>query len=540
MSCVRRLIPTALVVALVAALVLPFCGCARKPQAPDLLRVRLRHDPPTLDPALANDSSSTGVLAPIFETLVKTDPATLELRPALATSWEVSKNGQTYVFHLRPEARFHHGRAVEAQDVVFSLTRLLRYDRPSPGAEILNPVVGATEYGSGRARTLDGIQAPDARTVRIVLALPYAPFLSRLSTIHASVVPRDLYDDPQEGYLRHPVGSGPFRFAEWRTAQSLRLERFAEHAPQAPALAGIEFRIIEDPGAALEEYRRGGLDILDELPPGASAGAAGEFGSQYQRWPMLASTHLLFNHAAPPVAGNVGLRRALNLAVDRARLCEQLSGGLNLPASGILPPGLPGFDPSRQAYHEDLEEARRLLAEAGYPGGRGLPPLTLLYNINPRIQQLAEQVQIDLARIGVRLELRSADGAGFLEAASSGMLGGRPLHMIRMGWTPDYPDPDALLGVQLLSRNAGLAGNFSRYHDAGVDRLIEEARRTLDESRRLDLYREVERRAADRDACWLFLYFLRDEVLVASRVQGLQPVVLGDWLIPYERLSLGS
>lgn len=529
----------ALAAALLAVALPAAAACARRgPDPSGLLRVRLRHDPPTLDPALAHDSSSTAVLSPIFETLVRADPVTLELRPGLAERWEVSGDGLTYTFRLRDGARFHHGRRVEAEDVVYSLRRLLRYDRPSPGAEILDPVAGAKDFAAAHERALPGLQALDARTVRIRLLHPYAPFLARLSGVHASVVPRERYEDAEEAYLRHPIGSGAFRFAEWKSAQSLRLLRFEQYAPRPPDLAGIEFRIIQDPAAALEEYRRGGLDILDELPPGASATAARQFGEEYRVWPMLATTHFLFNHAAAPVGGSVLLRRALNLAVDRSRLCETVMGGVPVPGSGIVPPGMPGFDASRPALREDLEEARRLLAEAGYPGGRGLPPLLLLYNSNPLIQRLAEQVQIDLARIGVRLELRGADGPGFLQSLASGQSGGRPVHIVRLGWSDDFPDPDAFLGVQLLSRNAGMAGNFSRYRDPGVDALIEEARRTLDPARRVGLYREIERRAVDRDACWLFLYFHRDEVLIAPHVRGVKPVVRGDWLIPYEMLSL--
>lgn len=528
--------------ALAAALPLvPLSGCGgRSPDPSGFLRVRLRHDPPTLDPALAHDSSSTAVLAPLFETLVQADPSTLELRPGLAERWEISPDGLTYTFRLRADARFHHGREVDAEDVIYSLRRLLRYDRPSPGAEILDPVAGARDFAAGHETGLPGLGAPDARTVRIRLLHPYAPFLSRLTAVHASIVPRDRYSDPEEGYLRHPVGSGPFRFAEWKSAQSVRLERFESHAPRLPALAGIEFRIIEDPSAALEEYRRGGLDVLDELPPGASATAREEFGEEYRLWPVLTTTQILFNLEAPPLKGNRALRRALNLAIDRQRLCEVIFSGVPIPASGILPPGMPGFDPARPAYREDLGEARRLLAEAGFPEGRGLPPLVLLYNTSPLIQRLAEQVQIDLGRVGVRLDLRSADGAGFLQSLASGRFGGRPVHLIRLGWSDDFPDPDAFLGVQLLGRNAGMAGNFSRYRDPGVDALIEQARRTLDPARRAGIYREIERRAADRDACWLFLYFHRDEVLIAPHVRGVTPVVRGDWLLPYQNLSLGS
>ncbi len=528
-----------LAAALLAALLLPACG-GRQPDESGFLRVRLRHDPPTLDPALASDSSSTAVLNPIFETLVGADPSTLELRPRLAERWEVSPDGRTYTFRLRAGAAFHHGRAVEAEDVVFSLKRLLRYDRPSPGAEILDPVVGAKDFAAAHEVELPGLEAVDARTVRIRLLHPYAPFLARLSAVYASIVPRDRYAGDEETYLRYPIGSGPFKFAEWKSSQSLRLARFEAYTPAPPALAGIEFRILQDPAAALEEYRRGGLDVLDELPPGASATADEEFGDEHKVWPLLVSNHLLFNHATAPLRGNPTLRRALNLAVNRRHLCEALFGGLHVPASGILPPGMPGFDPSRPAYGEDLDEARRLLAQAGYAGGKGLPPLVLLFNTNPQVQRMAEQVQIDLARIGVRLELRSADGPGFLQSLASGQFGGRPWHMIRLAWNADFPDPDALLGVQLLGRNAGMAGNFSRYRDAQIDALIEQARRTLDAARRVEIYRDIERRAADRDACWLFLYFQRDEVLIAPYVRGVAPVVRGDFFLPYEKLSLGT
>ncbi|MEE8538138.1 MAG: ABC transporter substrate-binding protein [Acidobacteriota bacterium] len=515
-------------------------ACARAPEGPDTLRVRLRHEPATLDPAFANDVTSTGVLGPIFDSLVSTDPETLEIRPALASAWEISDDGLVYTFHLREGAQFHHGRPVEAQDVVFSLTRLADPEHLTPGAEILESVIGSAAFREGRASGIEGLETPDDRTVRLRLEHPYGPLLARLSSVSASIVPRDIYNDPHETYLRHPVGSGPYRFTEWRAAQWLRLESFEHYPGGVPAIPRIEFRIIADLSAALAEFRRGELDILDELPPGARRNAPEEFGDQLHLWPILATTNIVMNLAVPPLAGNPQLRRAINLAVNRKHLCEVIMEGVPRPASGILPPGMPGFDPQRPPLREDVDEARRLMTEAGYPNGDGLPPLVLLFNANPRVQQVVEQVQIDLTRIGVRLELRTGDQAAFLEALSSGTWGGRTVHLVRLGWNADYPDPDAFLGIQLLSRNAGLAGNFSHYSDPEVDALIEEARSSMDERHRMELYRKIERLAVDRDACWLFLYFHRDEVLVARRVRGLRPLVTGDTTIPFEKLSLGG
>ncbi len=534
----RRIILRVLALGLCAGALVLAAACARAPEGRDSLRVRLRHEPATLDPARANDVTSTGVLGPIFDSLVRTDPETLEIRPDLASRWEISDDGLVYTFHLREGARFHHGRPVEAQDVVFSLTRLADPERPTPAAEILEPVIGSAAFREGRETGIAGLETPDDKTVRLRLEHPYAPLLARLSAVSASIVPRDIYNDPDEKYLRNPVGSGPYRFAEWRAAQWLRLESFEDYPGGAPAIPRLEFRVITDLPAALAEFRRGELDILDELPAGALRDAPEEFGDQLQLWPILATTHIVMNLAAPPLAGNPQLRHAINLAVNRKHLCEVIMEGTPRPASGILPPGMPGFDPQRPPLQEDLDEARRLLAEAGYANGDGLPPLVLLFNANPRIQQLAEQVQIDLARIGVRLELRTGDQAAFLEALSSGSWGGRTVHLVRLGWNADYPDPDAFLGTQLLSRNAGLAGNFSRYSDPEVDALIEEARTSLDERHRMELYRKIERLAVDRDACWLFLYFHRDEVLVSRRVRGLRPLVTGDTTIPFEKLSL--
>jgi peptide/nickel transport system substrate-binding protein/oligopeptide transport system substrate-binding protein len=244
-----------------------------------------------------------------------------------------------------------------------------------------------------------------------------------------------------------------------------------------------------------------------------------------------------FNHELPPFKGNRALRQALNYAVNKDYLCRVLQEGKDLPQTGILPPGVPGHDPALPGYPYDLARARQLLAEAGYPGGKGLPEIPLVYNNNENHQRVAVQVQSDLARIGVRVVLRNLDWASYLKAVEGEPGGPGEVAFFRMGWFADYPDPDNFLSVLLHSRNWGPAGNHSRYANPEFDRLVDQARTLSRWEDRLPLYRQAERIAVD-DAVWLFLYYYQDEALVKPRVKGLFLPATGDHMARLDDVTL--
>ncbi|HXH28955.1 MAG TPA: ABC transporter substrate-binding protein, partial [Candidatus Polarisedimenticolia bacterium] len=502
-----------------------------------VFRFRLREDPPTLDPALSTDNLSEAVLFNLFRGLVQLDPETLQVRPAVAASWSLTPDHRTYTFRLRDDAVFHNGRPVTADDVVYSFTRMLRRDTQAPRPYILEPIDGAREFEEGRAASIAGLRATDAHTVTIRLTRPYAPFLGMLTMINAAIVPREVYDDPARAYLRAPVGCGPFRFSRWEQSNFIELLAFDRYYDGRPTIDRITIRIIENLTSALQEYRRGGLDSLDQVPAPDDA-LYPELKDEIHRYPFIATGYFGFNLARAPFKGNVALRKAINYAVDKDYLWNVLMPGQSLPGRGLIPPGIPGYDPDLPGYPHDADRARRLLAEAGYPDGRGLAPIEIWVNTSEENRRLAQQVQADLKTVGIPTTLREVDWAAYLHAVEGTADTPGEAQMFRFAWNLDYPDADAILRPLLYSHNLGPAGNHVRYVNPTFDHLLDQALDEPDPEARAALYRRAERIAVMDDAVFLFLSYYESSTLFKPYVKGLVLTPLGEFRIPLEAIRI--
>ncbi len=517
-------------------------ACAPAGPAPkkeeQVFRFRLHEDPPTLDPALANDEFSESVVLNVNRGLVVLDPQTLEIQPAVAESWTVSPDGLVYTFRLRDGALFHNGRPVTARDVAYSFERLLRKETGSPRRFLLEPIAGAQEFTAGTSASIAGLAAPDERTIVLRLSKPFAPFLSELTMANASILPREAYDDPRKAYLRAPVGCGPFRFSRWEQANFIELLAFDRYYGGRPALDRVVVRMIENKTSALQEYIAGGLDSLDEPPDDNDTAMMAKVGAELHRYPFMGTGYIGFNLALPPFKGNVALRKAFNYAVDKQYLWGVLFPGSGTPANGIIPPGIPGHDPDLPGYPHDEAKARSLLAQAGYPAGNGLPPVSFWVNTSEDIRRIAEQVQSDLKKIGVDITIREVDWGAYIAAVSGSAEKPGQAPMFRFGWSLDYPDADAILRPLLHSSNWGPGGNFGRYKNAEVDRLIDQALVVTDPKERADLYRRAERIAVMDDPPWIFLNYYQARTLYKPYVKGVVLSPLGKFRLPLERLRI--
>jgi oligopeptide transport system substrate-binding protein len=517
-------------------------GCSRaappEARAEQVFRFRLHEDPPTLDPALANDQFSEAILLNVNRCLVELDPGTLELKPAVAESWTLSEDRLLYTFRLRDGVRFHNGRPLTSKDVVYSFTRLLTPGTNSPRRFLLEPVAGASDFIEGRSPTVAGLSAPDDRTVTVRLSRPFAPFLSELTMVNASIVPKEVYDDPQKGYLRAPVGCGPFRFGRWEQANFIELLAFDGYYGGRPAVDKVVVRMIESRASALQEYVAGGLDSLDEVPDSTDGPMLAKVGPEISRYPYIGTGYIGFNMALAPFKGNAALRKAINYAVDKKYLWEVLSPGGNTPANGIVPPGIPGHDEGLAGYPHDEAKARALLAQAGYPSGRGLPPISLWVNTGEGQRQIVSQIQSDLKNIGVTVTLREVDWGAYIAAVSGTKDTPGQAQMFRMGWNLDYPDADAILRPLLHSSNAGPAGNFGRYRNPEFDALIDQALGLSDPDKRAELYRKAQKIAVMDDAVWIFLNYYQSATLFKPYVKGVVLSPLGEFHLPLERLRI--
>jgi peptide/nickel transport system substrate-binding protein/oligopeptide transport system substrate-binding protein len=503
---------------------------AQAPKVGGTLRAVLTADPPTLDPAQTTDTTSSEVVRQVFDGLLELDER-LRPVPALAESFTVSKDQRVYRFVLRRGVRFHHGREAKAADVKHSFERAARGKRPW----VFEKIAGARAVIRGEAREISGITVVDDRTLEVRLDRPFAPFLHLMAYDAAAVVPREEAEKPGGAFASRPVGTGAFRFVSWRRDDQVVLERFREHFRGPAHLERIVFRIIPAELTRFNEYRAGQLDVTD-IPTGQCKAVQRDAALKGQAaiWPTLGTQAVRFNVERAPFS-DVRVRRAFAHAIDPALVVERVLEGCVPPARGILPPALPGYSPAVRRLAFDREQAKKLLAEAGFPGGKGLPPIPYHFNSGDLNQRIAELLQAQLREIGVKLELRRLDWAAHLKVIDDGGAG-----FFRQSWIADYPDPENFLTVLFHSRNVGAAGNTSRYRNPRIDALLDEADAMAPGTARDRRYHQVEQTLLD-DAVWVSLYHYASRALIKPHVRGLDRSALStapEFLVPLRKVWL--
>ncbi len=490
----------------------------------------LGHDPATLDPARIKDIYSRSVSQQIFDGLVQFD-RTLSIAPALAEFWKASRDGLTWTFVLRKGAKFHHGREVTADDVVFSLTRLLDPRIKSGAADLFLGITGAQDFRAGRASRVSGLVAVDRYTVRVSLSEALTPFVSALAVGHAKIVPRDVVEREGERFGARPVGSGPFRFVRWERGREIVLAANLDHFESAPRLSEVVFRIFpgNDADAMHQEFERGNLE--DAPPPTRDyARAIASTSHVHVKRPMISIRWYGLNTRSKPLDDR-RIRQALIHAIDRVALVQAVYANRHVLARGVLPPGTQGFNPTLQGYSYDPDKARRLLAEAGYPGGRGLRPITIWSSVRrEEIVQQHEEVRKYWAAIGVASRVEYVtDWPTFARSLDEGKL---PVFL--HGWYADVPDPDNFLFKLFYSRSPQ---NFFGYASPAVDDLLEQARGEREIIRRIELYRKAEELVV-ADVPVIPILHHTYERLFQPYVRSIEVNGLGDPYIPLRKIWL--
>ena len=473
--------------------------------------VRLYVDPPTLDPHLTTDATSAQIIVEVFGGLVTIDKD-LKVVPDLAESWAISQDGKVYTFRIRPDATFHDGKPVTAEDVRWSLERVTSPLTESPNVDqYLGDIVGVDEKLAGNSLEISGVRVIDDRTIEMTIDESKSFFLAKLTYPTAFVLDRFNVEADLKNWFRKPNGTGPFKMTEYRVGETLVLSRHDGYHLGAAKLAEVE--MILSGGTSMLMYENDEIDIagvgladIDRIiDPSHSLNqelvtAAPAFSIQY----------IGLNVNEPPL-DDIKVRQALNLAIDKKEIATIVLGDQVVPAKGILPPGFPGFNDSIMGYTFDPEMALRLLRDSKYGKDLdNLPPITITTpgsfgaNVSLDMEVILAMWEKNL---GIKTEFQQTEYATFLKD-----LNKRRFQMFDIGWIADYPDPENFLDVLFYSDSSN---NHTNYNNPRVNRLLEKARVETDETLRFGIYNEVEQVILD-DAPWIPLWYSGERYLLVK------------------------
>jgi peptide/nickel transport system substrate-binding protein len=441
-----------------------------------------------LDPAHETDGESYKVCDNLYENLVAYDWESTEIVPQLAARWEISPDGKTYTFHLRPGVRFHDGTPLNAAAVVFSLDR----QRDLTPAHPFHAVGGPYQYWSSMSmdQIVAGVTAADDSTVVIRLHRPNAPFLANLAMQFASIVSPTALEKHRDDFFKNPVGTGPFRFVEWVKDDRIVLERNPDYWGEKPYLDRVVFRSIPENTVRVLALDKGDVQGMDGISPLEARRIDRGAGVTLLRKPGMNVGYLAMHMEKPPF-DKVEVRRAVNHAIHKSALVEALYMGYGTPAKNMIPPTMWGHADEIEDYGYDPEKARALLAQAGVaPGFRFvLHAMSAPRPYMPEPLKVAEALQADLKAVGLEAEIRTMEWGSYLDYCQS-----LKHQVCLIGWVGDNGDPDNFLYVLLDKEAAKLpAQNYAAYKSEELHRVLVEAQVTSDHERRSQLYHEAQR-----------------------------------------------
>jgi peptide/nickel transport system substrate-binding protein len=438
---------------------------------------------------------------------VRNKPGTLEIEPALATSWAVSDNGLEYTFSLRAGVAFHDGTPLNAQAVKFNFDRMLKEDHPFAST---GPFPLAFFFGS-----VTSVEAIDDLTVKFTLNEPFAPFMSNLASPTGLIVSPAAVEQYGADYGRHAVGTGPFKFEEWQSNTSVVVSRNDAYWDGVPPLEAVIFRPITDANTRVAEMLSGGIDVLLETPPDNIAQFSGDTNYQIKEAVGPHVWYVMLNAKSGPFADK-RVRQAVNYAVNKESLVNDVLQGTAVVSAGPIPPAFNwAYNAEVQPYSYDPEKAKALLAEAGAEGAT----LTFLVTeggsgmLDP--VPMGTAIQADLAAVGLNVEIKPYEWNAFLAEVNPGLEGKGD--MAEMAWMTTDPDTLPFLTLRTAAFPAEGGFNSSYYSNPEVDSLLDQARVTTDPAVRADLYKQVQT-ITHEDAPWLFVANWKQNAVVTSAV----------------------
>jgi oligopeptide transport system substrate-binding protein len=502
------------VLALTAALGAPAGSWAQE----QVFRVNNLAEPESLDPGLVTGVPEHRIISNLFEGLAVNDPRDLSPQPGMARSWSISKDGLTYTFTLR-DAAWTDGKKVTAHDFVYAWERVLNPKTGAKYAQQLYYLKNGEEYNKGRVTDFGqvGVKATDDKTLVVTLHAP-TPYFLFLTTFYT------LYPVPKWAIEAHGgdwvkpgkiVSNGPFKLASWVPQRELVLEKNPAHWDAANTkLQKAVFIPTDDMNTAYKQFLAGDSDWLTSVPPAQIEVARQK--PEYYVTPYLGTYYFRFNVTKAPTS-DVRVRKALSMAVDRESLTKFVTKAGEIPTSSFVPVNMPGYEGVRGLSFSPAA-AKKLLAEAGFPDGKGFPKVELVYNTSDLHRAITQAVQqMWKETLGIQVDLVNVEWKVYLARQSA-----LDFQISRAGWIGDYVDPNTFLDMWIT----GGGNNQTGWSNKRYDDLIVKAGRTLDAKERMKLFNEAEKLLVSDDVPIMPLYTYVNKGMLNRKVKGWYPNIL--------------
>jgi oligopeptide transport system substrate-binding protein len=477
-------------------------------------------NPRDYDPATQHDTGDKR----IFSGLVSFD-TNLNLTPELAESWDVSAGGTVYTFHLRTNARFHDGRPVVAQDVVYSWERAANPATQSDTAlTYLGDILGVAEMHAGKAEHISGLKALDEHTLQVTIdaAKPY--FLFKLTLPVAFVLDKKNVESGPDWY-RSPNGTGPYKLTRWESFKVMVYSANPDYYLGVPSIPQIVVELYT--GVGIRLYESGEIDMtgISSADVPRVLDPAEALHADLRSNVSLCTSYVVFDVSRPPF-DDVKVRQAFSMAFDRQKFIDVVDNGVGIPAKGPFPPALPGYNAELQGLPYDPQQAGALLAQSKYAGPQGLPPI--VYSAigigSTAGADVAAMAQMWEQNLGVKITIENLEPDKYYDLLYSGQHG----QIFSGGWCADYPDPENFADVLFHS---GAQQNIGNYSNPALDAILDRARVEQDVNGRIQLYQQAEQMIV-QDAPALFISHNVSYMLVKPYVKGFVLTPIG---IPLER-----
>lgn len=458
----KNAVVKSLAMAMAAGMIFSTAACAEDGYKDTLIWAQ-GADVTSMDPHQGKETPAVEVTQQIFDTLFVVNQETNEVEGQICESWEQTSD-TSYTFKIREGIKFHDGEELTAEDVKFSLDRAANSSSVSYVADFMDVVTVVDDY-----------------TVEVTLDAPYAPALRNLSVPFTAIVPKHIVETDEENWLLNPVGSGPYKFVEWKQGDSVKLEAFEDYYAGAPATKNLVMKVIPEAAQRTIALETGEIDIAyDILVNDIEKVAENEDLTLFDA-PSLTCYYISMNMNAAPFDNKL-VRQAINYAIDRELLVETIACGSGQAADAIVAPAVFGYaDPGDYEYNP--EKARELLAEAGYADGFDT---TLWVNDNQTRVEACQAIQFMLMDVGINCEIEIMEFGTFIEQTSAGEH-----DMAYFGWVTSTKDADYTYYSLEHSSQQGAPGNRTFVNDETVDALVEKGRTTTDEEERLAAYTEL-------------------------------------------------